>query len=135
MLNNDDQQFEARLREFRPLAADPLPLEQNLPARRRKLVLAACAAAVVLVIVAAVIVRQRANQSNAIQQKVRVVDVKVVNVVEVHPLTIRSANVLLARAASVKSALDELAFHSRRKQLPRGTQSALAVLGEEDFKL
>jgi hypothetical protein len=130
MLNNDDQQFEARLREFRPLATDPLPVKRNLPARRRKFVLAACAAAIVMLIVAAVIARQRANQSNAIQQKVRVVDV-----VETHPLTIRSANELLARAPSVKSALDELAFHSRRKQLPRGTQSALAVLGEEDFKL
>jgi hypothetical protein len=129
MLNLDDEQFEARLREFRPLAADPLPVERNLPAQRRKFVLAACAGAIVIAVVAAVIARQRANQSNAIQQKVRVVDV-----VEVHPLTIRSANELLARAPSVKSALDGLAFQRRARQLPGGTQSALAVLGEEGLK-
>ena len=137
MLNLDDQQFEARLKEFRPLAAEPLPVERSIPARRGKFVLVACAAAIVLAVVAAVIARQRTNQFTTIQRKVQVVDVKVkvVDVVEAHPLTIRSANELLASAPSVKSALDELALRSRPKQLPRGTQSALAVLGKEDFKL
>jgi hypothetical protein len=135
MLNNDDQQFETRLREFRPLAAEPLPVERSIRARGLRFVLAACAAAIVLAVVAAVIARQRADQFTANQRKVKVVDV-----VEVHPpatertLTIRSANELLARAPSVKSALDGLAFQRRARQLPDGTQSALAVLGEEDLK-
>jgi hypothetical protein len=49
------------------------------------------------------------------------------------PLTIKSANKLLADAPSVKSALDGLASRHSAGQLPDGRQSALAVLGEEDF--
>lgn len=143
MLDDDNRQFESRLKDFRPLAAEPLPVARKIHARRRRFVLAVCAAAVVIVVVAAVIARQLANQSVAIHRQPSVVDVKVktVDVGESHstasgrPLTIGSANELLADAPSVKSALDELAFHGRRKQLPRGTQSALAVLGKEDFKL
>ncbi|HEV2246216.1 MAG TPA: hypothetical protein VGW37_06155 [Terriglobia bacterium] len=144
MRDHDDEQFEVRLKEFRPLPAERLPMERSVPAKRRKFVLAVCAAAaVVIAVVAAVIAHQRASQSPAIHRKPKVVDVKMkaVDVVKAippaggRPLTIRSANELLARAPSVKSALDELAFHGRRKQLPRGTQSALAVLGKEDFKL
>lgn len=143
MLDRDDQQFEARLKEFRPLPAEPLPVERTIRARRRRFVLAMCAAgAVVMALVAVVIARQRANQFSAIHRKPHVVDlkVKVVDVVKVmppasgRPLTIRSANRLLADAPSVKSALDELAFQPRPRQLPRGTQSALAALGKEDLK-
>ena len=136
MLNPEEKQFEARLREFRPLAAEPLPMERNVRARRRRFVLAACAATIVLAVVAVVIARRRDDQFAAIHRKASVVDV-----VEAHPpasgrpLTIRSANELLARAPSIKLALDELAFQSRARQLPRGKQSALAVLGREDFKL
>ena len=135
MPDHDDREFEARLKEFRPLAAEPLPMAVNLRARRGRLVLVMCAAAALVMLVAAIIARQRANQFPAIHHKVKVVDV-----VEVRPpargrpLTIRSANELLARAPSVKSALDGLAFQRHARQLPSGMQSALAVLGEEDLK-
>ena len=136
MLDPEEKQFEARLKGFRPLAAEPLPTERSVRTRRRRFVLAMCAAtAVAMVVVAAVIARQRGNQSAAIHRKEKVVDaVKVTPPVGGRPLTIRSANELLTRAPSVKSALDGLAFHGRREQLPRGTQSALAVLGKEDLK-
>ena len=144
MLDHDDKQFEARLKEFRPLPAEPLPVGRTIRARRRRFVLAVCGAgSVVIVLVAAVIARQRADQLPSIHHKPKVGDakVKVVDVVEVmppasgHRLTIRSANELLAHAPSVKAALDELAFQRSPVRLPEGTQSALAVLGKEDFKL
>ncbi|HET9177349.1 MAG TPA: hypothetical protein VFQ24_03240 [Terriglobia bacterium] len=143
MLDHDDEQFEVRLKKFRPLPAERLPMERSVPAKRRKFVLAVCAAAaVVLVLVAAVIAHQRANQSPAIHRKPKVVDVKVkaVDVVKAiplaggRPLTIRSANELLARAPSVKSALDGLAFQRRAEPFPEGTESALAALSMEDLK-
>jgi hypothetical protein len=129
MLNLDDEQFEARLKEFRPLAAEPLPVEQASRARRRKFVLAACAAAIVLAVVAAVTIQQQKKQSRALQPTVNVAATA-----GGRTLTIRRANELLARAPSVKSALDDLAFQHRARQLPSGTQSALAVLGVEDLK-
>ncbi|TAM81476.1 MAG: hypothetical protein EPN47_12020 [Acidobacteria bacterium] len=135
MLDRDDEQFEARLKKFRPLAAEPLPMERSVGARRRTSALAVCVSVVVMMVVAAVIARQRAIQFSAIHRKVKVVDaVKVMPPAGGRPLTIRSANELLAHAPSVKSALDELAFHGRAEQFPEGTQSALAVLGKEDLK-
>jgi len=136
MLDRDDQQFEARLKEFRPLPAEPLPAERTIRARRRRFVLAVCGAgSVVIVLVAAVIARQRANQLPGIHRKAKVVDVvKVMPPAGAHPLTIRSANELLADAPSVKLALDGLAFQPRARLLPSGTESALAALGKEDLK-
>ena len=134
MLNREEEQLEARLKEFRPLDAEPLPVEQNIRARRRKFVLAACAAAAFVVVVVLLLkIPFGRDQATAPQHNVKQTAAEAL--ANGRPLTIRSANELLARAPSVKSALDELAFSSRRKQLPRGTQSALAVLGKEDFKL
>lgn len=144
MLDHEDQQLEERLKKFRPLAAEPLPVARNVRTRSKRLMLAMCtAAAVATVVVAAVIARQQYNQPTGIQHKIKTVDVKVkpVDLAKVmppgsgRPLTIKNANELLARAPSVKTALDELAFQRSAVPLPEGTQSALAVLGEEDFKL
>lgn len=144
MLDHEDQQLEERLKKFRPLAAEPLPVARNVRTRSKRLMLAMCmAAAVATVVVAAVIARQQYNQPTGIQHKIKRVDVKVkpVDLAKVmppasgRPLTIKNANELLARAPSVKAALDELAFQPSPVRLPEGTQSALAVLGEEDFKL
>ncbi len=51
MLNREESQFEARLKEFRPLDAEPLPVERAVPARRRRLVLAVCAVAAIAIVV------------------------------------------------------------------------------------
>ena len=134
MLNRDEEQFEARLREFRPLAAEPLPMERNVRARRRRFVLAACAAAAVVALV--VVLFKISYERDLAPAPQRVVKQTAPEPsASGRPLTIRSANELLARAPSIKSAIDELALQGRARQLPRGTQSALAVLGKEDFKL
>jgi hypothetical protein len=50
------------------------------------------------------------------------------------PLTVGSANDLLAHAPSVEAALDRVPFHPPSTPLPRGKQSALAVLSEDNEK-
>ncbi len=132
MLNPEEKQFEARLKEFRPLAAEPLSMREASRSRRRKFVLAACAAAAVIALV--VVLFKISYERDLAPAPERVVKQTAPEPASGRPLTIRSANELLARAPSIKSALDELAFQSRARQLPRGTQSALAVLGKEDFK-
>jgi hypothetical protein len=51
------------------------------------------------------------------------------------PLTMRSANALMAKAPSLKALVDDMAFHSQSIPLPTGKRSAVAVLGEEKIKL
>lgn len=134
MLNPEEKQFEARLREFRPLDAEPLPVERADRARRRKFVLAVCAAAAIAIVFVVLLkISYKRDQVSAPHPAVQ--QARVEAPAYAQPLTIRSANRLLADAPSVKSALDELAVRNRPKQLPRGMQSALAVLGKEDFKL
>ena len=134
MLNPEEKQFEARLKEFRPLAAEPLSMREASRSRRRKFVLAACAAAAMVIVVVVLFkIPYKRNLATAPQRAVK--QTATAPPANGRPLTIRTANELLARAPSVQSALDELAFHGRPKQLPRGMQSALAVLGKEDFKL
>ncbi|MGA8183143.1 MAG: hypothetical protein WB819_05810 [Terriglobia bacterium] len=134
MLNPEEEQFEARLKEFRPLRAEPLPVERAVPARRRRFVLAACAAAAIAIVVVLLLkIPYGRDQATAPQHAVTQTTAEAP--ANGRPLTIRSANELLADAPSVKSALDELALQGRPKQLPPGKQSALAVLGKEDFKL
>ena len=134
MLNPEEKQFETRLRQFRPLDAEPLPVVRAVSSKRRRFVLATCAvAAIAIVVVVLLKISYERQVATAPQHAVKQAAVEAP--ANSRPLTIWSANELLAGAPSVKSALDELAFHSRPKQLPPGKQSALAVLGKEDFKL
>jgi hypothetical protein len=55
--------------------------------------------------------------------------------VPLQPLTMSSANALLAAAPSFKVAVDDMAFRSQTLRLPQGKQSAVAVLGKEKIKL
>jgi hypothetical protein len=54
---------------------------------------------------------------------------------EGQPLTMRSANALVAKAPSFKAMVDDMAFRSQTVPLPRGKRSAVAVLGKEKIKL
>ncbi len=51
------------------------------------------------------------------------------------PLTMRSANALMAKAPSFKAMVDDMAFRSQTIPLPKGKRSAVAVLSEEKIKL
>jgi hypothetical protein len=55
--------------------------------------------------------------------------------VPLKPLTMRSANAWLATEPSFKAAVDDLAFRFQTSPLPKGKQSAIAVLSKEKIRL
>jgi hypothetical protein len=55
--------------------------------------------------------------------------------VQAVPLTMRSANAWLARAPTIKAAVNDLAFREQVKPTQQGRQSAVAVLSKEKIKL
>jgi hypothetical protein len=74
--------------------------------------------------------REAAPSTQATQTLTGVEQVK-----DLRPLTLGSANELLAHAPSFRAATDRLAFQSQAIPLSKGTQSALAVLSKENIKL
>jgi hypothetical protein len=54
---------------------------------------------------------------------------------EDQPLTMRSANALMAKAPSFKSMVDDMVFRAQKIPLPKGKRSAVALLGKEKVKL
>jgi hypothetical protein len=126
----DDDQFERYLRQFRPIAAEPLPVASRRPARLWLWSLAATAAlALIIAAVLAISFRRKpavpaaSERSPAIQQ-----------LTIARPLTLSRANDLLAGAPSFEAAMDGLAFQSERIQVAPGRQSALEALGKEDME-
>lgn len=132
--SNRDDRFEAYLKQFRPLAVEPLRVETPRRATRRPLTLAAWAAAAAVILIALTLVlhpRAVRTLSNIGPEDLAGRE----QLADSQPLTIGSANALLTHAPSVKAALDRVPFHSPSPQLPKGKQSALAVLSENKDKL
>lgn len=134
MQTPDDEQFEAYLKRFDPIAPKPVPTFNVAHKSRRSLLVATWLAAVAAsLIVGAVILHFRSNRV-AVTNSAR--DVAFA---ERHapsgPLTLRSANAWLATAPSFKAAIDDLAFRSQTSPLPQGKQSAIVVLSKEKFRL
>ena len=134
MQTPDDEQFEAYLKRFHPIAPEPIPALSVGHSSRRSLTMGIWLAAVaaILVIGAATlhIRNSRIVVSNTAGDAA---------VAERHapsePLTMRSANAWLATAPSFKAAVDDLAFRSETSPLPQGKQSAVAVLSKEKIRL
>jgi hypothetical protein len=128
----DDERFEAYLRQFRPLAPESLPTGLGHASRRRFVIAAGgTAAAAVLILMLA-----RHIRSNPTAVSVAVSNASAAGeLVPSQPLTMRSANALLAAAPSFKTAVDAMAFHSQTIPLPEGQRSAVSVLSKEKIKL
>jgi hypothetical protein len=126
-----DDLFEAYLKQFRPLAVEPLPVERRGLATRRFFALAALAAAVVFVI-AGFASHSRMGRTDDTHAVASVVGVE--RLANTHSLTVRSANALLAAAPSFEAAVDEMAFPPQTSPLPKDQHSALTVLSEERIK-
>src|SRR5271169_157036 len=90
-----DARFEAYLKQFRPLAPAALPAERHGDAPRRSFVLAAWAAAAAAILIAGLIVfhSHPAGRQVALPSESLVGTEQLINT---SPLTIRSANALLA---------------------------------------
>jgi len=127
----DDERFESYLKQFRPTAAEPLPLERR--GIRRGLVFTLAAAAALAILAASVLaIRLHRQPASSVGVK------NLANVVQLRnsqPLTLGYANELLTHARSFKAAIDGLPFQSERTQVPEGGQSALAALSKEETKL
>jgi hypothetical protein len=130
----DDEQFEVYLKQFRPLIPDPLPTEERGQMSRRSSALRAwIAAAAAILILGAITLFIRSNRVAAPNTASDSVSAE--EAVPLQPLTMRNANALLTTAPSFKTAVDKIAFRSQTPLLPKGKQSAVAVLGKEKIKL
>jgi hypothetical protein len=130
----DDERFEAHLKQFRPLVPDPLPTEELSRAPRHSFVLRAwLAAAAAILVIGGIGLQIRSGRVAA--PKTAGDAASAGQFVPLQPLTMRSANALLATAPSYKAVVDTLAFPSQTAPLTPGKQSAIAVLGKERIKL
>lgn len=109
----EDQKVESYLKRFRPLPPAPLPQRK----RRWRFVPLSAAAAGVIAVLALLPEFRKAPPAPA----------------EPQPITIGSANELLANTSSWKSVIDDsgFAFRASSTQPPRKYQSALEFLGQE----
>jgi hypothetical protein len=130
----DDERFEEYLKRFRPIAPLPLPIHRSGWASRRAVVMAALAGAAAVLVVATVMLRSRPERNRSPQSESRPAGPELLANSQ-QPLTIRSANAMLAQAPSAKAAIDSVARQSQRTTLPKGKRSALAELSKEESKL
>jgi hypothetical protein len=128
----NDEQFKNYLQRFRPVMADPLPNMQGRPTRRLGFVAWSVAAAAVL-LVALLLLRISSKSVDLLETNRNAASI--VQIVPRQPLTIGSANALLARSTSMKVAVDLITFRPQSPTFPKGTQSALTVLSKEKNKL
>ena len=134
MQTPDDEQFEAYLKRFHPIAPQPVPTLSVSHSSRRSLPFGTWLAAVAAILVIGAVILH--ILSNRVVVSNRAGDAAIA---ERHapsePLTMRSANAWLATAPSFKAAVDDLAFRSQTNPLPQGKQSAVAVLSKEKIRL
>jgi hypothetical protein len=130
----DDEQFKAYLKQFRPLVPDPLPAAGSRHRVRRTFVLGAWAAtAAAILVLVALTLHHLTNRAPVAETVGNVGNPEHLQASQ--PLTMRSANALMARALSFKAMVDDMAFRSQTAPLPKDKRSAIAVLGKEKIKL
>ena len=134
MQTPDDEQFEAYLKRFHPVAPEPVPTFSVGHSSRRSPPLGIWLAAVAAILVMGAVILQVRSTRSVVSNTASDPAVS-----ERHapsgPLTLRSANAWLETAPSFKAAVDDLAFRSQTSPLPKGKQSAVAVLSKEKIRL
>lgn len=120
MFAPSDERFEAYLKQFHPLAPEPMPRSENRRSSFRSAVLVWAALAAAAVSAAVVASRYRSSlDTNE-------------NSVDARPLTIRAADDLLGRAPSIKAAIDGMAAQQVAVPISKNRRSALAALSQEE---
>jgi hypothetical protein len=130
----DDEQFEAYLKRFHPIAPEPVPALRIGHSSPRSLSLGSWLAAVAAVLVVGAAILHVHSNRVIVPNTARDV-ASAERHAPSEPLTTRSANAWLVTAPSFKSAVDGLAFRPQSSPLPQGKQSAVAVLGKEKIRL
>ena len=134
MQTPDEEQFEAYLRRFHPIAPEPVPTLSVGHSSRPSLSIGTWLAVVAaILIIGAAILQIRGNRVVVPNTASDVVFAE--RRAPSEPLTMRSANAWLATAPSLKAAVDGLAFRSQPNPLPQGKQSVVAVLSKEKIRL
>jgi hypothetical protein len=129
----DDERFEAYLKQFRPLVPEPLPTAGSGHRARRKFVLWAGSIAAVVVLAGTIALHIHTERVRVAETTRHLATPD--RLMDDQPLTMRSANTLMAKAPSFKALVDDMAFRSQTIPLPKGKCSAVAVLGKEKIKL
>jgi hypothetical protein len=133
---HDDPQFERYLKQFRPLEPEAMP--KRHPGVRGVVGFFVWAAAAVVVLGAiSLLISLRAHRTHAsvgVGQSTTQ-EASSERLVSSKPLTVRSANALLATAPSFEEAIDEITASPETVPLPKGKHSALAVLSKGQTKL
>ena len=129
---SEDEQFEKYLKQFQPVVPESLPVAAYRKARAW--ILGAWAATAAAIVILAMLAVHTHSGRGTVTKAVKNTENPQRLMAEA-PLTIRSANKLLAEAPSVKAAVDNLAFQSRNASLPKDKQSALSVLSKEKIRL
>lgn len=127
-MHADDNSFETYLKQFRPRAPEALPAATRVRTTRRALALGAWAAAILLII-ALLAANWTSNRSRS---STNTGDWSAPETIGLQPLTIRTANELLARAPSLKAAMNGLVLASEEKTVPK-SQSAFEALSKENI--
>ena len=121
----EDEQFQAYLKSFQPLSADPLPVLAETRRKRHSVLTLAAAAAMIAFVVFAGVRDWKSAEVPKPSVTVHAPDP------QQKPLTLARASSLLSQSQSFKASLDEIATNSTRLPIREGQQSALAVLGKE----
>lgn len=136
MPNLGDHRFEIYLKGFRPLPPEPLPLSVSADApekgKRHAAIPVGALAVAAVAILAFVVVRGRTRRvipANGSRSPSAAAQLQASQ-----PLTLATANQLLVNSPSFEAALDSLESESGAVAIPRGRESALAVLSEENLK-
>ncbi|SPE45249.1 hypothetical protein SBA7_710038 [Candidatus Sulfotelmatobacter sp. SbA7] len=127
----DDGQFEKLLKQFQPVAPEPLCTEKPQRISRHPLVFiswSGAAAAVVMVMAVVMQLRHKPPTPDATRTTLA-------SNRPVQTLTVGSVSILFAQAPSLRDALNNMAFQSQTPQPSRDKMSALAVLSREKTKL
>lgn len=134
MRTPDDEQFEAYLKRFQPLAPEPVPTINVRGSSRRSSSLGRWPAAVAaILILGAVVLHFRSSRVVIPHSSSDAAFAP--RLAPSEPLTMQSANAWLAKAPSFKAAVDGLAFRPQITPPPQGKQSAVAVLSKEKIRL
>ena len=130
----DDEQFEAYLKRFQPIAPEPVPTvrgggsSRRLPSPGRWL-----AAVAAFLVSGALVLQVRTSRVVVLNRSGDAASAVRLRLSE--PLTMQSADAWLATAPSLKAAVDGLAFRPGTSPVPQGKQSAVAVLSKEKIRL
>jgi hypothetical protein len=125
-----DEEFELYLKQFHPLPPEQMQFADPPLKPLRVRVTSALAAAAMIMLVALLMTQLRKGTPQRVTNPARGPYPLETQPLTILPMTIKSANALLAGAPSFKAAVDAIAVPAQRTSDEK-KQSALAVLGKD----